>query len=165
MKYTICVPHSTRHVDRRVHGRADSRPFAHTTRQNMERECPNPDTNWNSRHECRDPTPCSNTKQGTQTRERTASSTLEDVHSHKNRTWRECQGSVIKPMNDTRPKRQRQETMIEIVLRINTLLNVNSCQSIVFSCCVTFLNYFDLRANREDMLLLFVISRGLLCLL
>ncbi len=93
------------------------------------------------------------------------SSTLEDVHSHKNRTWRECQGSVIKPMNDTRPKRQRQETMIERVLRINTLLNVNSCQSIVFSCCVTFLHYFDLRANREDMLLLFVISRGLLCLL
>ncbi len=25
---------------------------------------------------------------------------------HENRTWRECQGSVTKPMNDTRPKWQ-----------------------------------------------------------
>ncbi len=35
---------NTTHVDRRAHGRANSRPHAHTTRQNMERECPNPDT-------------------------------------------------------------------------------------------------------------------------
>ncbi len=68
-KNTNCV-HTTRHVDRRAHGRANSRPHAYTTRQNMERECP-------TRTETQDisagiRTPCSNTKEGTQTRERTA---------------------------------------------------------------------------------------------
>ncbi len=114
MKYTSCVPHSTRHnmtartntncvqhnkthVDRRACGRANSRPHTPTKRQNMERKCPNPDTNRNSRHECWDP----NTTLQHQTRyanERAyASSTLEAARSHENRTWREYQGSVTKP--------------------------------------------------------------------
>ncbi len=85
-KNTNCV-HTTRHVDRRAHGRANSRPHAYTTRQNMERECPNPNTNRNSRHECRDP----NTMLQHETRhadERAhGSSTLAAARSHENRTW------------------------------------------------------------------------------
>ncbi len=40
-KNTNCV-HTTRHVDRRAHGRVNSRPHTHTTRQNTKRECPSP---------------------------------------------------------------------------------------------------------------------------
>ncbi len=43
-KNTNCVQHHKTHVDRRARGRANSRPHTHTTRQNTERECPNPDT-------------------------------------------------------------------------------------------------------------------------
>ncbi len=35
---------NTTHVDRKARGRANSRLHAHKTRQNMEHECPNPDT-------------------------------------------------------------------------------------------------------------------------
>lgn len=54
--------------------------------------------------------------------------------------------------------KKKQKTLIERVLRINTLLSINSHQSLMFSRCVTILLYFDLRANTEDILLLFVIS-------
>ncbi len=42
-KNTNCM-HTTSHVDKRACGRANSRLHAHKTRQNMEHECPNPDT-------------------------------------------------------------------------------------------------------------------------
>ncbi len=35
------TPQNTTHVDRRARGWANSRPHTHTTRRNMERECPN----------------------------------------------------------------------------------------------------------------------------
>ncbi len=97
-----CVQHNETHVDRRACGRANSRPHTPTKRQNMECECPNPDTNRNSRHECRDP---NTTLQHETTwlsqvnsNERAyGSSTLEATRSHENRTWREYQGSVTKP--------------------------------------------------------------------
>ncbi len=96
-KNTNCVQHNKTHVDRRACGQKNSRPHTPTKRQNMERECPNPDTNRNSRHECRDP----NTMLQHETRyanERAhGSSTLEAARSHENRTWREYQGSVTKP--------------------------------------------------------------------
>ncbi len=40
----------------------------------------------------------------------TSVQTLEAAHSHKNRTWREYQGSVTKPMNDTRLKLQNPDS-------------------------------------------------------
>ncbi len=70
-KNTNCV-HTTRHVDRGAHGRANSRPHAHITRQNIERECPNPTRTKTQDMSAGIRTPCSNTKQGTQMRERTA---------------------------------------------------------------------------------------------
>ncbi len=105
-KNTNCVPQHKTHVNRRASGRANLRPRTHTTRQNMERECPNPDMNRNSRHECRD----SNTTLQHETRHADERA-LEAAHSHKNRTWRECQGSVTKPMNDTRPKWQNPDNL------------------------------------------------------
>ncbi len=86
-KNTNCVQ-TTRHVDRRAHGRANSRPHVHTTRQNMERECPNPYTNRNSRHESRHD-PNTTIQHETKHADERAHglSTLEATHSHKNRTW------------------------------------------------------------------------------
>ncbi len=46
------VQHHKTHVDRRAHGRANSRPHTHTTRSTSVRT---PTRNRNSRHECRDP--------------------------------------------------------------------------------------------------------------
>ncbi len=91
-KNTNCVQHKT-DVDRRAHGWAHPRPHAHTTRQNMERECPNPTRNRNSRHECRD----LNTTLQHKTRHADERAHFEAARSHENRTWRECQGSVTKP--------------------------------------------------------------------
>ncbi len=78
--WTAC--NNTKHVDRRARGRANSRLHAHTTRQNIEHECPNPDTKpklmtWVLGSEHHTPT--------------------RKAHSHKNRTWWECQDSVTKP--------------------------------------------------------------------
>ncbi len=70
-----CATQNTTHVDRRAHGRANSRPHAHT-RQNMEGECYNPDTKLKTR------VPGSEHYAPTR---------------NKARRWRECQGSVTKP--------------------------------------------------------------------
>ncbi len=43
-KNTNCVQHHKAHMNKRPHGRANSRPHTHTMRQNVERECPNPVT-------------------------------------------------------------------------------------------------------------------------
>ncbi len=108
-KNTSCVQHSTRynkctqpieartacnttkHTWTRVRSAERTRDRALTQWQKMERECPNPDTNRNSRHECRDPNTTLHTKQCTQTREKTL------VSHMKTRTWWEYQGSVTKP--------------------------------------------------------------------
>ncbi len=42
-KNTNCMQHHKTHVDRRLCGRANSRPHTHIMTQNTERECPNPD--------------------------------------------------------------------------------------------------------------------------
>ncbi len=157
------TPQNTTHVDRRACGRANSRPHAHTTRRNMERECPNPVTkpklktwvpgskhytptwnkacrresarlehtrnrtltqwdgtwsasvqtqsrNRNSRHECRDLNATLQHETRHADEREHGSSTLETARSHENRTLWECQGSVTKPMNDTRPKWQNPDT-------------------------------------------------------
>ncbi len=93
---TNCVQHNKTHVDRRACGRGNSRPpHSHNDRKRSA-SVRTPTRNRNSRHECRDP----NTTLQHETRyadERAhGSSTLEAVHSHKNRTWREYQGSVTK---------------------------------------------------------------------
>lgn len=77
----------------------------------------------------------------------------EKIYKPKGRNERVTDGGM-----KSKKEKNCQETLIERVLKINTLLKVSSCQSVVFNCCVTFLHYFELRANREDRLLLFVIS-------
>ncbi len=107
--WTACN-HKT-HVDRRACGRAKSRLHTHTTRQNTERKWPNPDTKpklktWVPGSEHHAPI-----RNKARRRERAhGSSTLKAARSCENRTWRECQGSVTKPMNDTRPKWQTPDT-------------------------------------------------------
>ncbi len=117
MKNTSCVQHHkttvkhaaehepratqniTINTDRRAHGQAGSRPPAPTTRQNMECECPNPDTKQKLEQDMSAVirTPRSYTKQGTQTREHKARAHSKP-HAHMtNGTWWECQGSVTKP--------------------------------------------------------------------
>ncbi len=72
-KNKSCVQCHKTHVDRRVSGQANSRSHAHTTRQNTERESPNPDTKTETQDMSAGIwTPRSNTKQGTQTREHAA---------------------------------------------------------------------------------------------
>ncbi len=63
---------------------------------------------WDSRHECRDPNTTLQHKTRHADERARSSSTLEAAHSHKNRTWRECQGSVTKPWI-TLDRRQRGE--------------------------------------------------------
>ncbi len=114
-EYTSCVPHSTRynkctqpietriacnttkHTWTRVCGLERTRNRTLTQWQKMERECPNPDTNRNSRHECRDPNTTLHTKQCTQTRERATRAHSKPRAHMKTRTWWEYQGSVTKP--------------------------------------------------------------------
>ncbi len=84
-KNTNCVQHHKTHLQRRARGRANSKPHTHTTRQNTKREVSQP--HHETQHETRHADERAH-----------SSSTLEAAHSHKNRTWRECQGSVTKPM-------------------------------------------------------------------
>ncbi len=70
-KNTNCMQ-TTRHVDKRARGRANSRPHAHKTNRTWSASVQTPTQNRNSRHECRDPNTTLHTKQGTQTREHTA---------------------------------------------------------------------------------------------
>ncbi len=88
---------ATKHTWTRVCGVERTRDRALTQWQKMERECLNPDTNRNSRHECRDPNTTLHTKQCTQTRERAAWAHSKPRAHMKTRTWWEYQGSVTKP--------------------------------------------------------------------
>ncbi len=88
-KNTNCVQHNKTHVDRRACGRANSRPHTHTKRQNVERECPNPDT----KPKLKTWVPGSEHHAPTWNKVRRRESAL----THENRTWREYQGSVTKP--------------------------------------------------------------------
>ncbi len=72
--------------------------------------------NRNSWHESRDPKTTLQHKTKHADGRAHGSSTLDIthiyiLHSHKDRTWRECQGTVTKPMNDTRPKWQNPDSV------------------------------------------------------
>jgi len=103
-KNTNCVQHNKTHVDRRACGRANSRPHTHTKRQNVERECPNPDTKpklktWVPGSEHHAPTW---NKARRRERERT-------------HTWKQdmtgVSGLCNKTMNNTRPKWQNPDNL------------------------------------------------------
>ncbi len=127
-EYTSCVPHSTRqhectqqiktrtacHNTKRMW--TEERAAERVAERTWDRTLTQRDRTWSASvqtptwTETQDMsagirTPRYNTKQVTQTR------ALEATHSHKNRTWRECQGSVTKPMNDTRPKWQNPDNL------------------------------------------------------
>ncbi len=94
--------HTKRHVDRRTHGRANSSLHAHTMSQNMDHECPNPDTKpklttWVPGSEHQAPTWNKARRLESAWLEHTRSCTL---------TWKQDMTGVTKPINDTRPKWQ-----------------------------------------------------------
>ncbi len=98
-KNTDCVQHHTHttHVDKRARGRANSSRTLTQWDRTWSASVRTPTRNRNSRHECRDPNTTLQHKTRHADKGARGSSTLEAAHSHKNRTWRECQGSVTKP--------------------------------------------------------------------
>ncbi len=100
-KNTNCVQHHTHthttHVDKRTRGRANSSRTLTQWDRTWSASVRTPTRNRNSRHECRDPNTTLQHKTRHADKRARSSSTLEAAHSHKNRTWRECQGSVTKP--------------------------------------------------------------------
>ncbi len=96
-----CVQQHKTHVDRRVRGWANPRPHTHSTRQNMERECPKPVTKpklktWVPRSEHHAPT-----RNKARRRESTR---LEHTQSEQDMTG--VSGLCHKTMNNTRLKWQ-----------------------------------------------------------
>ncbi len=105
-KNTNCVQHNKTHMDRRACGRANSRPHTHTKRQNVERECPNPDT----KPKLKTWVPGSEHHAPTWNKARRWESTWLEHTRSRVLTWKQdvtgVSGLCHKTMNKTRPKWQ-----------------------------------------------------------